>query len=155
MTSQTLMDTVKASVQNRWPGEEVYTNYLPKGFKRPSFALEMQKDEWVDVNIVLVRRTMTLLLTGFVSIDAYGDSAREVLNGRMEAACGLFAQGWLPVDDRAVQVQTVRGTGAPDFFEVSLIFSWIDGRQEMGDSDVPPVQAPVMEHYQLNITTKE
>lgn len=28
MTAQTVMDTVKASVQESWPGEKVYTNYL-------------------------------------------------------------------------------------------------------------------------------
>ena len=92
MTAQTVMDTVKASVQESWPGEKVYTNYLPKDFKRPSFALELQKDEWTDANIVLVKRTVTLLLTGFVEKDAYGDSAREILNQRMEIACGLFSR---------------------------------------------------------------
>lgn len=136
MTAQTVMDTVKASVQESWPGEKVYTNYLPKDFKRPSFALELQKDEWTDANIVLVKRTVTLLLTGFVEKDAYGDSAREILNQRMEIACGLFSQGWLSVDDRAVSVRMVRGTGAPDFFEVTLMFTWMDARPNATDDQV-------------------
>ena len=137
MTAQTVMDTVKASVQESWPGEKVYTNYLPKDFKRPSFALELQKDEWTDANIVLVKRTVTLLLTGFVEKDAYGDSARDILNQRMEIACGLFSQGWLSVDDRAVSVRMVRGTGAPDFFEVTLMFTWMDARPNATDDQVP------------------
>lgn len=155
MTTQALMDAVKARVQEHWPGEEVYTNYLPKDFKRPSFALELQKEETADVNIALVRRTVTLLLTGYVETDDYGDSAREALNQRMEAACGLFARGYLPVEDRAIQVQTNRGTGAPDFIEVTLIFSWMDGRPALTDPDVPPSDVPLMEHYELNISTKE
>ena len=150
MTSQTLTDAVKARIQENWKGEQVYTNYLPKDFKRPSFALELQKDEWTDANIVLIKRTVTLLLTGFVEKDAYGDSAREILNQRMETACGLFSQGWLPADDRAVSVRTVRGTGAPDFFEVTLIFTWMDGRP-----NVTADQTPLMEHYELEIATKE
>ena len=150
MTAQTVMDTVKASVQESWPGEKVYTNYLPKDFKRPSFALELQKDEWTDANIVLVKRTVTLLLTGFVEKDAYGDSAREILNQRMEIACGLFSQGWLSVDDRAVSVRMVRGTGAPDFFEVTLMFTWIDARPNATDD-----QVPLMRDYELEIATKE
>lgn len=150
MTAQTVMDTVKASVQESWPGEKVYTNYLPKDFKRPSFALELQKDEWTDSNIVLVKRTVTLLLTGFVEKDAYGDSAREILNQRMEIACGLFSQGWLSVDDRAVSVRMVRGTGAPDFFEVTLMFTWMDARPNATDD-----QVPLMRDYELEIATKE
>ena len=155
MTSQALMDAVKGRVQGHWPGEEVYTNYLPKDFKRPSFALELQKEETADVNISLVRRTVALLLTGYVEADAYGDSDREALNQRMEAVCGLFARGYLPVEDRAIQVQTNRGTGAPDFIEVTLIFSWMDGRPAYTDPDVPPSDVPLMEHYELNILTKE
>lgn len=150
MTVQNLMKAVAARVKGCWPGEEVYTNYLPKDFKRPSFALELQKDEWTDVNIALIHRTVTLLLTGFVATDAYGDSDRDVLNQRMETACGLFACGALPVEDRAIRVQTIRGTGAPDFFEVTLIFSWIDGRPDTIAQD-----APRMEHFELNITVKE
>ena len=150
MTAQTVMDTVKASVQESWPGEKVYTNYLPKDFKRPSFALELQKDEWTDANIVLVKRTVTLLLTGFVEKDAYGDSARDILNQRMEIACGLFSQGWLSVDDRAVSVRMVRGTGAPDFFEVTLMFTWMDARPNATDD-----QVPLMRDYELEIATKE
>lgn len=150
MTAQTVMDTVKASVQESWPGEKVYTNYLPKDFKRPSFSLELQKDEWTDANIVLVKRTVTLLLTGFVEKDAYGDSAREILNQRMEIACGLFSQGWLSADDRAVSVRMVRGTGAPDFFEVTLMFTWMDARPNATDD-----QVPLMRDYELEIATKE
>ena len=155
MTTQALMDAVKARVQEHWPGEEVYTNYLPKDFKRPSFALELQKEETADVNIALVRRTVTLLLTGFEAVDAYHDSSLEALNQRMEAACGLFARGYFPVEDRAIRVQTNRGTGAPDFIEVTLIFSWMDGRPAFTDPDVPPSDVPLMEHYELNISTKE
>ena len=150
MTIQALMDAVKTAVQERWPGEPVYTNFLPKDFKRPSFALELQKDEWTDANFFLVQRSATLLLTGFVVTDAYGDSSREELNRRMETACALFARGWLPVEDRAVPVRTVRGLGAPDFFEATLVFSWMDGRPGAGGPEDPQ-----MEHYELNITSKK
>lgn len=155
MTTQALMDAVKARVQGHWPGEEVYTNYLPKDFKRPSFALELQKEETADVNIALVRRTVTLLLTGYVETDAYGDSAREALNQRLEDACGLFAQGYLSVEDRAIRAQTNRGIGAPNFIEVTLIFSWMDGRPAYTDPDIPPSDIPLMEHCELNISTRE
>lgn len=150
MNIQTLMDAVKERVERRWPGEPVYTNYLPNGFQRPSFALELQKDEWSELNFALIRRTVTLQLTGFVETDPYGDSAREELNRRMEAACALFAGGWIPVEDRSVWVRTVRGSGTPDVFEASLIFSWADARPAQ-----PAGEVPLMGEYELNMTTKE
>lgn len=155
MTVQALMDGVKAAVQDRWPGEEVYTNYLPEDFKRPAFVLEVQKDEWTDASLVLVRRTVTLLLTGYVETDAQGISDREVLNQRMEAVCGLFARGFLTVEDRALSVRTLRGAGATDFFETTLIVTWMDGRPAGTGPDDPPDEEPLMERYELNILTKE
>lgn len=155
MTTQLLTDAVKRRMQERWPGEEIYTDYLPKDFKRPSFALELQKEEIADLNIALVERRVTLLVTGFVKTDAYGDSDREKLNQRMEDACGLFAQGALPVGNRSIPVRTVRGTGAPDFFELTLLFSWVDERPGCSDDGVGPGGTPLMEHCELNITTKE
>lgn len=147
MDLTSLMDAVADRVKTCWPGEKVYIDYLPKDFERPSFALELQKEEWNDANLVLVRRTVTILLTGFVATDAYGDSSREALNERMEAACGLFARGYLQVGDRAIQVQTIRGMGSPDLMEVTLVFTWMDGRPTDSSSG-----APLMENYELNIT---
>ena len=155
MRVQALMDAETGRIQEKWPGEPVYPNYLPNDFKSPSFTLELQRDEWKDGNIILVQRAVTLLLTGYVEPDPYGDSAREALNQRMETACGLFAQGFLPVGDRAVPVRTVRGNGAPGFFEVTLIFSWMDERPSVSGSDDPSGKTPMMERYKLNILTKE
>ena len=152
MTAQALMDAVKASIQGYWPKDPVYTNYIPKDFKRPSFALELQKDDWTDGNLFLIQRSVSLLLSGYVETNAYGDSAREALNQRMESACELFARGWIQVEDRAVHVRTVRGLGAPDFFEITLIFSWLDGRP---GSDPDDGSAPLMEHFVLNISTEK
>ena len=61
-----------------------------------------------------------------------------------------FSQGWLSVDDRAVSVRMVRGTGAPDFFEVTLMFTWMDARPNATDD-----QVPLMRDYELEIATKE
>lgn len=47
--------------------------------KRPSFALELQKTEMADLNLFLVRKTTTVLITGFVDVDYYHDSSREEL----------------------------------------------------------------------------
>lgn len=148
MTVQTLMEAVKAGVRECWPGEEIYTNYLPKDFKRPSFALECQKTETTDVNPFLVQRTVIVLLTCFVPVNAYGDSSRKALDQRMDALCARFAQGCFQVNDRAVRVQTDRGTSAPDFAEVTLTFAWLDKRPACKDPNASGI--PKMEIFEIN-----
>ena len=159
MKLNTLMDAVKETVERGFPGVPVYTDYLPKDFKRPSFALECRKEETADLNIALVKRTVTVALTCLEAVNDYGDSSREALNGRMDALEDLFARGYLQVEDRAVQVQTNRGTGNPEFAEVQAVLSWSDQRPGWHDPEDPddPVSAgvPLMEDYQLTVTTKE
>lgn len=152
MTVQNLMEAIKTMVRECWPGEEIYTDELPKDFKRPSFALECQKNETADVNPFLVQRTVTVLLTCFVEVNAYGDSSREALNRRMDTLCAHFGQGYLRVGDRALRVQTDRGVGAPDFAEVTLTFTWVDGRPAYQDPNAPGSGIPKMEHFAVNGT---
>ena len=146
----TLMAAVEAAVKAKYPGEPVFTDVLPKDFKRPSFALECQKNETADVNQFLVQRAVTVLLTCFVEVNAYGDSSREALNGRMDALCALFGQGYLRVGDRALRVQTDRGIGAPDFAEVTLVFTWTDARPAYQDPNAPGSGVPRMTEFEIN-----
>lgn len=147
-----LMSAVEAAVSAKYPGEPVYTDELPKDFKRPSFALECQKNETADVNPFLVQRTVTVLLTCFVEVNAYGDSSREALNRRMDTLCAHFGQGYLQVEDRALRVQTDRGVGAPDFAEVTLTFTWVDGQPAYQNPNAPGSGIPKMEHFAVNGT---
>ena len=96
LTTNTLMNAVEAALKRLYPGEPVYYDELPKDFRRPSFTLECQKAEQSDVNIGLVRRSVTLLVTCYVEADAYHDSSRKALNQRQDTVMGLFAQGFFP-----------------------------------------------------------
>ena len=96
---------------------------------------------------VLVQRTATVLVTGFVPVDPYYDSSREALNSRQDTVMDLFACGRLPVGDRYPTVTADKGKGSPDFFEVQVTISWIDSRPEVWG---PPAQAPMMARYELN-----
>lgn len=145
-----LMDAVENTVKTQYPGEPVYVDALPKDFKRPSFALECQKNETAALNPFLVQRTVTVLLTCFVEVNAYGDSSREALNSRMDTLCAHFAQGYLQAGDRAIHLQADRGTGAPDFAEVTLTFTWVDGRPEYQDPNAPDSGIPRMEDFAVN-----
>ena len=59
LTTNTLMNAVEAALKRLYPGEPVYYDELPKDFRRPSLTLECQKAEQSDVNIGLVRRSVT------------------------------------------------------------------------------------------------
>lgn len=119
-------------------------------FRRPSFTLECQKAEQSDVNIGLVRRSVTLLVTCYVEADAYHDSSRKALNQRQDTVMGLFAQGFFQVEDRALTVQANRGLGNPDFAEVSAVFQWMDARP--GCQDPEAADTPKMEHFAIKRT---
>ena len=153
-----ILKAVAAAIQSAYPGQPVYWDRLPKDFKRPSFAMECQKDEMADLNIALVRRTVTIQILCFIEVDSYHDSSREALNQRQETVMGLLGQGYLQVGDRALTVQANRGTGDPDWAEVVAVFSWTDERPGYQDPEAQPPQAggaPLMEHYALNINGKD
>lgn len=153
MDSSDVMNFVENILKNKFQNE-VFTDVLPKDFVRPSFALELQKDDFVDRNIGLVQKTVTILITGFVEVNAYYDSSRKELNRRQTAVMEIFAGPGLKIGDRHPTVSANKGTGSPDFFEVQVVFSWSDVRPGYHDPDDmnDPVSAavPKMEDFELN-----
>ena len=145
-----LMDAAEAAIRTQYPDDPIYRDELPKDFQRPSFTLECQKDDLADAAIGLVRRTVTLLVTCYVAVDAYHDSSRKALNQRQDTVMGLFAQGFFQVEDRALTVQANRGLGNPDFAEVSAVFQWMDARP--GYQDPEAADTPKMEHFAIERT---
>ena len=153
MKTNDIIQAVETAIGRIYPGEKVYKDELPEKFKRPSFALECQKDDWTDAGIGLVRHEMTLCITCFVQVNAYSDSSREALNERQDAVMGIFGQGYLQVGGRALHVQLSQGMGAPDFAEVKAVLSWFDARP--GVQDPEEAAAPRMENYELNVTDRK
>lgn len=153
MDSSDVMNFVKGILKDEFQNE-VFTDVLPKDFERPSFALELQKDEFRDLNIGLVQKTAAVLITGFVEVNAYYDSSREELNQRQNTVMEIFAGPSMKVGDRYPTVSANKGTGVPDFFEVQLVFSWSDVRPGYHDPDDmnDPVSAavPKMEDFEFN-----
>lgn len=163
MDVNVILTAAEVALQEKFPGEPVYWDQLPKEFQRPSFTIEFVKEETVDAAIGLVRRTVEVLVTCYVAVDAYYDSSRKALNQRMDVVMAIFGQGSFPVGDRCLAVQAAKGEGAPDFSEVTLKFSFLDSRPGYMDADTAPESesgVPVMEEYTLNtsgdfITKKE
>lgn len=143
MNNSDIVRLVKETLEQTFQ-EPVYMDRLPKDFARPSFAVELAKTECVDLNFFIVRKTATVLITGFVAVDAYHDSSRDALNLRQDQVMDLFAVGRLRVGGIYPTITANKGTGSPDFFEVQLEFSWNDERPGS-----PEPEAPMMEHYIL------
>ena len=148
MEISTVMSRVKAMLEETFR-EPVYVDRIPKDFQRPSFAVELQKTEYQDMNLMLVRKTATILITCFVEVDAYYDSSREELNRRQDTVMGLFARGCLDVEDRHPAAMAGRGQGNPDFSEVTLTVTWSDDRPGYA---APEETAPLMEHAEVSGT---
>ena len=158
MNAEQLMAQVKEIISAAFPDEPIFVDRLPKDFQRPSFALELQKEAFADLNIALVQKTVTVLVTGFVEVNAYYDSSREELNRRQDRLMELFAGPSIRVDDRHPMVTANKGRGAPHFCEVRVTFSWSDARPSYHDPDdlTDPVSAavPKIEDYEGNINNE-
>ena len=157
MDNNDILKAMEARIQQAYPGEAVYWDRLPKDFTRPSFSLELQKVETRDVNIGLVEKTAQVLVTCFVQADAYGDSSREALNQRQDKVAAIFS-AYLPVKDRVLTSNAVKGTGEPEFSDVAVTFRWTDVRPGYVDEDTAPESVsgvPAAEHYQFQVTEKE
>lgn len=157
MNTEQLMAEVQAVISAAFPGEPIFVDRLPKDFQRPSFALELQKEEFTDLNISLILKMVTVLVTGFVEVNAYYDSSREELNRRQDRLMELFAGPSLRVSGRHPTVSANKGKGAPDFCEVQVTFSWSDTRPGYHDpddrTDLVSAAVPKMEQYEANITS--
>ena len=150
-----ILQAIEQRIQARYPGEPIYRDSLPKGFERPSFALECVKEELTDVNIGLVRRSATVSVLCFVDVDAYGDSSREALNQRKDGILAIFGRGVLTVGDRSITVSAQKGEGDPALAAVSAAFTWMDARPGYTDSEAQTPEtggAPLMEHFEIDRT---
>lgn len=151
--TNTLMASVKAQISARYPQNPVYQDFIPKDFQRPCFTLECQKVERTDLNIGLVRWTVTLLVTCFTAVNEYGDSSRAELIDRQDGILALFSSGPLHVGNRSLTAQAKQGAGDPSAAEVKVVFSWVDARPEYRDPESG--DTPRMEQIQLNVNGKE
>lgn len=156
MDGNDIMQAMKARLKERYPKEEVFTNRLPKDFARPSFTLELQKNDMADANLFLVKRVAVVLVTCYETVNAFYDSDRDSLNCRQDQVLALFSKP-LKVGDRTLLPVAQKGEGTPGYNEVTVTFEWLDGRPGFVDEDVAPEEesgVPVMEDFGLRVGTE-
>ena len=152
MDCSDIMRAMEARIQEKYPGEAVYWDRLPKEFTRPCFTLELQKNDQADANIFLIQRTAVVLVTLYEVINAFYDSSRESLNTRQDQVLALFSKP-LKAGDRTLLPTAQKGEGTPEYSEVAVTFRWLDGRPSFVDEDTAPESEsgiPRMENFEIN-----
>lgn len=150
-----IMRAMEARIQEKYPGEKVYWDKLPKEFTRPCFTLELTKNEMADANLFLVKRTAVVLVTIWEEVNAFYDSSREGLNTRQDQVLALFSKP-LKVGDRTLLPTAQKGEGTPDYSTAAVTFAWVDGRPGFIDEDTAPESesgVPLMEDFALQVGT--
>lgn len=105
ITNNDIADAIAALVEEAFPGEPVYRNFVPADFKRPSTLIELADGKYfpnMACGIVEVRPVFAL--TTFVKVDPYHQQDTTELITRQMTLMGLFMPGYVRVKDRAPHV---------------------------------------------------
>ena len=134
-----ILDRLKGMVEEKFPGETVYTNLTPSEFARPS-TLIVQDGCDVDISVgtKLIEMRPTFTLTTFVEVDEYHHSHLGALDLRQMKLVSLLIPGYIKVGDRAPKVQTVKLDGGYDYDTVTVTFSYTLDRREFEEIKLDP-----------------
>ena len=125
ITQNDIASAVTSKILGKYPGETVYTNIVPSGFKRPSFYIEGIGLTLAPDSCGAVEITAKIHIVCFENVDAYHNSQIESLNIRQMAVMGLFAPLYLRVGDRALDVAKLEGgAGGQDWADVTVTLAW-------------------------------
>lgn len=155
MNYQDLMEAIAARIAKLWPDRMLYRDFCPADHKRPSGFLYVTNAGYEDANLFLVQWTFEAELTLYAATDAYSAESTEELRADQLAVLGAFGGPAIKVGDRSVMLTVGAPSPGPGEAYVTFSASWMDGRPACTDPDIPPSDVPLMEHYELNISTKE
>ena len=155
MTYQDLMEAIAARIAKLWPDRMLYRDFCPADHKRPSGFLYVTNAGYEDANIFLVQWTFEAELTLYAATDAYSAESTEQLRADQLAVLGAFGGPAIQVEDRSVMLTVGTLSPGPGEAYVTFSASWMDGRPVAPDPDDPPADVPLMENFELNVSTKE
>ena len=155
MTYQDLMEAIAARIAKLWPDRMLYRDFCPTDHKRPSGFLYVTDASHKDANRFLVQWTFEAELTLYSATDAYSSESTEQLRADQMAVLGAFGGPAIQVGDRSVALTVGALSPGPGEAYVTFSASWVDGRPVSADLDVPPSDVPLMENFELNVSTKE
>ena len=130
-----ILDGAERLLVERFPGAPVYRDRTPKDFARTSFLVTFDAIVMDESTPSLVQVEPVLMVTGFPSVDGYGNAASSDLLTVMASIQELFADG-VPVlvddkDDRRVLHRgVITGQYEADYVTVKIPLSYMDHRPQ-------------------------
>ena len=99
MKTMDIVDAINARLTEKWPARTVYLDVCPVDFDRPSFWLQVTKDDRSDASRYTDRRTVQIALTAYDEKDEHYESSWQRLSGVVDECLTLLG-GVLKVGDR-------------------------------------------------------
>ena len=129
LSLDSILQAVKISVEDRFPGETCYKNMVPTQFSRPSFLVEFVKSTMQDASAHVLQVTASIKVTAFVEVDAYYNSQVEDLACRLISLQELFCGCSIQAEDRLIHFGTAQGSiPGLDFAECTFEATYMDQR---------------------------
>ena len=147
-----ILDRLKEMIEEKFPGETVYTNLTPSDFVRPS-TLIVQDGCDVDVSMgtKLIEMRPTFTLTTFVEVDEYHHSHLSALDLRQMKLVSLLIPGYIKIGDRAPKVAAINLGGGYDYDTVTVTFRYTLDRREFEESKLVPIMGEL--HLKKEVIT--
>ena len=92
MNSTEILDAVNARLLEKWPERTVYINVCPEDYERPSFWLEVTRDDRTPVTQRMTKRNVQIRLTLHDEADEHYDISWARLNNDVSACLKLMMQ---------------------------------------------------------------
>jgi hypothetical protein len=146
ITVEDIVEAINARLVEAFPEDMVYENLLPKDFSRPSTLIELASVQGTQTSRWTIEVKASFSLTSYVEVGGHYESDTKELRVRQNRVMGLFANGYLQVGDRCLEVQVV--SGGMDFTEsyVDLEFQYFDDRPDISET------LPLMETIKTKLT---
>ena len=151
ITPTEITAAVAGAVETLFPGEPVYVDLTPRNFDRPSDLVELTGIVVGAVSPGGVELVYTYRITNFVEVDERHNSHLAALDLRAMLLVGVFAKGYLPVENRALKLTKCATTHNFDYTETVVGLSLHYCRDEFD----PAAVRPLMERLALNTKLKE
>ncbi len=147
MLKQTdIMEAIRQLAVDSIPELAYVVEYdMPQEFKRPALLIEHVATSRTDAGATLVNVIQQFTITVFVEVDDYSQPNIRNLLQLQEKVMDLFLEGFIKVEDRALQVKASTSRRENDKAYVDIQLEYMDSRHNQ------PIDLPFMEELHTKI----
>lgn len=140
ITASKIIDELNRRLVEVFPDiKTVYLDTCPFDFERPSLFIECTGTLQVDATCATILETHTITINAFPVVDDHGCAGEAQLPLMRQGILGIFRQGFLRVEDRAVGVTVIEAGGDTDFAYVTIEVQYFEDRSDEPDT-TPPME---------------